>query len=86
MPLHLLVPKVVLYFYPADGSPSCTRQAKAFKDAFGEFKRAGAAGLLSSTFADAAAHFQPSFAVFHSRKQQDPRNNTAVHVGVQLLV
>ncbi|CAL8467480.1 g7018 [Coccomyxa elongata] len=34
---------VVLYFYPADGSPGCTRQAKAFKDAIGEFKRAGAA-------------------------------------------
>ncbi|EIE24468.1 alkyl hydroperoxide reductase/ thiol specific antioxidant/ Mal allergen [Coccomyxa subellipsoidea C-169] len=33
---------VVLYFYPADASPGCTKQAKAFTDAIGEFKKAGA--------------------------------------------
>lgn len=29
--------KVVLYFYPKDSTPGCTRQAKAFRDAFDKF-------------------------------------------------
>lgn len=33
---------VVLYFYPSDDSPGCTKQASAFKSAFGLFKKAGA--------------------------------------------
>lgn len=34
--------KVVLYFYPKDFTPGCTRQAQAFRDAFAEFTNAGA--------------------------------------------
>ena len=34
--------KVVLYFYPKDSTPGCTRQAQAFRDAFAEFTKAGA--------------------------------------------
>ena len=30
--------KVVLYFYPKDNTPGCTRQACAFKDAYDGFK------------------------------------------------
>jgi len=30
--------KVVLYFYPKDNTPGCTRQACAFRDHFNEFK------------------------------------------------
>lgn len=30
--------KVVLYFYPRDNTPGCTRQACAFAGAFGQFK------------------------------------------------
>jgi len=30
--------KVVLYFYPKDNTPGCTRQACAFADAYDEFK------------------------------------------------
>ena len=30
--------KVVLYFYPKDNTPGCTRQACAFADAYGEFR------------------------------------------------
>ena len=30
--------KVVLYFYPKDNTPGCTRQACAFAGAYGEFK------------------------------------------------
>lgn len=33
---------VVLYFYPKDGTPGCTRQARDFTDLVGEFAAAGA--------------------------------------------
>ena len=29
--------KVVVYFYPKDNTPGCTRQACAFRDAYAEF-------------------------------------------------
>ncbi|MBQ8906258.1 MAG: thioredoxin-dependent thiol peroxidase [Ruminococcus sp.] len=31
--------KVVLYFYPRDNTPGCTRQACAFSELYGEFKK-----------------------------------------------
>ncbi len=34
--------KVVLYFYPKDNTPGCTRQACAFGGAYEEFKKLGA--------------------------------------------
>ncbi|MCI8915859.1 MAG: thioredoxin-dependent thiol peroxidase [Oscillospiraceae bacterium] len=34
--------RVVLYFYPKDNTPGCTRQACAFAGAFEEFKQLGA--------------------------------------------
>lgn len=33
--------KVVLYFYPKDNTPGCTRQACAFAKAYGEFEKMG---------------------------------------------
>jgi len=33
---------LVLYFYPADESPSCTKQACAFRDSYEKFKKSGA--------------------------------------------
>jgi len=33
---------VVLYFYPKDDTPGCTRQACGIRDAYAEFERAGA--------------------------------------------
>jgi len=33
--------KVVLYFYPKDDTPGCTKEACAFRDAWGKFKRRG---------------------------------------------
>lgn len=33
---------VVLYFYPADESPGCTKEACAFRDSYEKFKKAGA--------------------------------------------
>ena len=34
--------KVVLYFYPKDSTPGCTRQANAFKELFEEYTKLGA--------------------------------------------
>ena len=31
--------KVVLYFYPKDGTPSCTKEAQAFRDLIKEFDK-----------------------------------------------
>ena len=36
---------VVLYFYPADDTPGCTKEACAFRDHFGAFKKKGAVVL-----------------------------------------
>ena len=33
--------KIVLYFYPKDNTPGCTRQACAFAGAYGEFEKRG---------------------------------------------
>ncbi|XP_009767565.1 peroxiredoxin Q, chloroplastic [Nicotiana tabacum] len=33
---------VVVYFYPADESPGCTKQACSFRDSYEKFKQAGA--------------------------------------------
>ena len=38
--------QVVLYFYPSDGSPGCTKQAAAFTENYDAFKKAGAVGVL----------------------------------------
>ncbi len=36
---------VILYFYPKDDTPGCTKEACAFRDQFAEFKRRGAVVL-----------------------------------------
>jgi peroxiredoxin Q/BCP len=33
--------QVVLYFYPKDDTPGCTKEACGFRDSFAEFKKAG---------------------------------------------
>jgi len=40
---------VVLYFYPRDNTPGCTKEACAFRDDFGEFEKKGAIVLGVST-------------------------------------
>ena len=40
---------VVLYFYPRDDTPGCTKEACAFRDHFAEFKKRGAVVLGVST-------------------------------------
>lgn len=46
---------VVLYFYPADDTPGCTREACAFRDRIETFRSAGALVLGVST-QDEASH------------------------------
>jgi peroxiredoxin Q/BCP len=41
--------KIVLYFYPRDDTPGCTKEACAFRDHFAEFKKAGVVLLGVST-------------------------------------
>jgi len=40
---------VILYFYPRDDTPGCTKEACAFRDHFAEFKKRGAVILGVST-------------------------------------
>jgi peroxiredoxin Q/BCP len=40
---------IVLYFYPKDDTPGCTREACAFRDVYSDFKKAGAVVLGVST-------------------------------------
>ena len=41
--------KVVLYFYPKDDTPGCTKEACSFRDGFDEFKQRGIEVLGVST-------------------------------------
>lgn len=47
--------KVVLYFYPKDDTPGCTREACGFRDRFAELEAAGAV-VLGVSPDDAASH------------------------------
>lgn len=47
--------KVVLYFYPKDSTPGCTRQACAFTAAYGEFERLGV-NVIGVSKDSAASH------------------------------
>jgi peroxiredoxin Q/BCP len=40
---------VILYFYPKDDTPGCTKEACAFRDGFADFKKRGAVILGVST-------------------------------------
>jgi thioredoxin-dependent peroxiredoxin len=46
---------VVLYFYPKDDTPGCTKQACGIRDAYGEFEQAGAV-VLGVSPDDEASH------------------------------
>jgi peroxiredoxin Q/BCP len=48
---------VVLYFYPADDTPGCTKQACGIRDSYGEFERAGAV-VLGVSPDDVESHVQ----------------------------
>jgi peroxiredoxin Q/BCP len=46
---------VVLYFYPRDDTPGCTREACAFRDAFEQFRKRGVV-VLGVSVDDAESH------------------------------
>jgi thioredoxin-dependent peroxiredoxin len=46
---------VVLYFYPKDGTPGCTKEACAFRDAFADYQTAGIE-VLGVSVDDEASH------------------------------
>jgi thioredoxin-dependent peroxiredoxin len=46
--------KVVLYFYPKDDTPGCTKEACSFRDAFSDFKKRGIEVLGVSTDSEAS--------------------------------
>lgn len=54
--------KVVLYFYPKDSTPGCTRQAQAFRDAFKEYTDLGAV-IIGISKDSVKSHF--NFAAKH---------------------
>ena len=59
---------VILYFYPRDNTPGCTREACGFRDDFDEFQRRGAVVLGVSTDSTSshdrfAAKYQLPFAL-----------------------
>lgn len=54
--------KVVLYFYPKDNTPGCTRQACAFAAAYGEFERKNAVVIgISKDSASSHAKFAEKY-------------------------
>ena len=46
--------KVVLYFYPKDDTPGCTKEACSFRDAFADFKKRNIRVLGVSTDGEAS--------------------------------
>jgi peroxiredoxin Q/BCP len=46
---HFRGKHVVLFFYPKDNTPGCTKEACAFRDEFGEIRKRGAVVLGVST-------------------------------------
>jgi peroxiredoxin Q/BCP len=46
---------VVLYFYPKDDTPGCTKQARGLRDEYAEFKKRGAV-ILGVSPDDEASH------------------------------
>lgn len=73
---------VVLYFYPRDGTPGCTREACAFRDASRDYDAAGADVVGVSTDTKAAhegfaAHHQLPFGLI-----ADPQGQLARAFGL----
>src|SRR5690348_11249247 len=42
---HFAGKNVILYFYPKDDTPGCTKEACAFRDSYADFKKRGAVVL-----------------------------------------
>jgi thioredoxin-dependent peroxiredoxin len=73
---------VVLYFYPKDDTPGCTKQACGIRDAYGEFERAGAV-VLGVSPDDESSHvkFKEKYALPYTLLA-DPGHEVADEYGV----
>jgi peroxiredoxin Q/BCP len=73
---------VVLYFYPKDDTPGCTRQACGIRDAWGEFQRRGAVVLgISPDSAGTHVKFKEKYGLPFTLLA-DPDHSTAEAYGV----
>ena len=73
---------VVLYFYPKDDTPGCTKQACGIRDAWGEFERSGAVVLGVSPDSEAShVKFKEKFDLPFTLLA-DPDHHTADDYGV----
>ncbi len=73
---------VVLYFYPRDDTPGCTTQACGFRDAYGEFERAGAVVLgVSPDGPESHAKFKAKYGLPFALLA-DPEHEVAERYGV----
>ena len=73
---------VVLYFYPKDYTPGCTKQACGIRDAWGEFERSGAVVLGVSPDSEAShVKFKEKFDLPFTLLA-DPDHHTADDYGV----
>jgi len=74
---------VVLFFYPKDNSPGCTKEACAFRDNFTAFKEAGAEVLgVSSDSEESHSIFSLSLGLPY-RLLSDPEGKIRQLYGVQ---
>ncbi len=56
--------KVVLYFYPKDDTPGCTKEACSFRDSFGDFRKNGLVVLgVSKDSASSHAKFHEKYSL-----------------------
>jgi peroxiredoxin Q/BCP len=73
---------VVLYFYPKDDTPGCTKQACSFRDAYGEFEERGATILGVSPDSEAShVRFKEKFGLPFTLLA-DPDHEVAEQYGV----
>jgi thioredoxin-dependent peroxiredoxin len=74
---------VVLYFYPKDDTPGCTRQARGIRDAYGEFERAGATVFgISADTQDSHERFKSKYSLPFTLLA-DPEHKLGEPYGVQ---
>jgi thioredoxin-dependent peroxiredoxin len=74
---------VVLYFYPRDGTPGCTKQARGIRDAYDAFEAAGAVVLGVSTDTQAShVKFKSKYGLPFTLLA-DPDQRTADDYGVR---
>ena len=72
----------VVYFYPKDDTPGCTKQACGFRDAYGEFEERGATILGVSRDSEAPRPLQGEVRAALPALLADPEHEVAEQYGV----